>query len=103
MERPQTAPKSPKYVHVISFYDIVVFAITFFLLDAAWVRSRAERPSVSYTKVTGIFARTGHTCISTKANSTKQISGSNKLPIRGREDGTDARAVRSNSLARRIE
>ena len=33
----------------------------------------------------------------------KQISGSNKLPIRGREDGTDARAVRSNSLARRIE
>ena len=24
----------------------------FFLLDAAWVRSRAERPSVSYTKVT---------------------------------------------------
>ena len=24
----------------------------FFLLVAAWVRSRAERPSVSYTKVT---------------------------------------------------
>ena len=26
-------------------------ARAFFLLDAAWVRSRAERPSVSYTKV----------------------------------------------------
>ena len=32
----------------------------FFLLGAAWVRSRAERPSVSYTKVTGKIARTGH-------------------------------------------
>ena len=32
----------------------------FFVLGAAWVRSRAERPSVSYTKVTGKIARTGH-------------------------------------------
>ena len=32
----------------------------FFLLGAAWVRSRAERPSVSYTKVTGKITRTGH-------------------------------------------
>ena len=30
----------------------------FFLLDAAWVRSQAERFSVSYTKLTGIIART---------------------------------------------
>ena len=28
--------------------EVIVF---FFLLNAAWVRSRAERPSVSYTKV----------------------------------------------------
>ena len=34
--------------------------IAFFLLDAAWVRSRAERPSVSYTKVTSKVAWTGH-------------------------------------------
>ena len=33
----------------------------------------------------------------------QQISGSNKFPIEGREDETDARAVRSDSLARRIE
>ena len=26
--------------------------VCFFLLDAAWVKSLAERPSVSYTKVT---------------------------------------------------
>ena len=32
----------------------------FFLLYAAWVRSRAERPSVSYTKVVSKVARTGH-------------------------------------------
>ena len=32
----------------------------FFLLDAAWVRSRAERPSVSYTKVTSKVLRAGH-------------------------------------------
>ena len=32
----------------------------FFLLDAAWVRSRAERPSVSYTKVTSKVAWTSH-------------------------------------------
>ena len=30
--------------------------LLFFLLDAAWVRSRAERPSVSYTKVTSKVA-----------------------------------------------
>ena len=32
----------------------------FFLLYAAWVRSRAERPSVSYTKVVMEVAWTGH-------------------------------------------
>ena len=75
----------------------------FFWFDAAWVRSRAERPSVSYTKVTGIIARTGHNLHSYKEQIQKQISGSNKFLIRGREDETDARAVRSDSLARRIE
>ena len=33
---------------------------SFFLLYAAWVRSRAERPSVSYSKVVSKVARTGH-------------------------------------------
>ena len=33
---------------------------SFFLLYAAWVRSRAERPSVSYTKVVSNVAWTGH-------------------------------------------
>ena len=32
----------------------------FFWLSAAWVRSRAERPSVSYTKVVMEVAWTGH-------------------------------------------
>ena len=54
-----------------------------FLLGAAWVRSRAERPSVSYTKVTGIIARTGHNLQIYKKQIQKQISGSNKFQIRG--------------------
>ena len=41
---------------------------TFFLLYAAWVRSRAERPSVSYTKVVMEVAWTGHNMQFTKAN-----------------------------------
>ena len=40
----------------------------FFLLYAAWVRSRAERPSVSYTKVVMEVAWTGHNLQFTKAN-----------------------------------
>ena len=40
----------------------------FFLLYAAWVRSRAERPSVSYTKVVSKVARTGHNLQFTKMN-----------------------------------
>ena len=40
----------------------------FFLLYAAWVRSRAERPSVSYTKVVMEVARTGHNLQNTKTN-----------------------------------
>ena len=73
--------------------------LAFFLLDAAWVGSRAERPSVSYTKVTSKVAWTGHNLQFTKTNS----SGSNKFRKKGgREDETDARAVRSDPLARRI-
>ena len=40
----------------------------FFLLYAAWVRSRAERPSVSYTKVEMEVAWTGHNLQFTKTN-----------------------------------
>ena len=40
----------------------------FFLLYAAWVRSRAERPSVSYTKVVMGVAWTGHNLQFTKTN-----------------------------------
>ena len=63
----------------------------FFLLDAAWVRSRAERPSVSYTKVTIKVARTGHN-LQVKNKFKQQIRGSNKFRKGGREDETDARA-----------
>ena len=40
----------------------------FFLLYAAWVRSRAERTSVSYTKVVSNVAWTGHNLQFTKTN-----------------------------------
>ena len=63
----------------------------FFLLDAAWVRSRAERPSVSYTKVTSKVAWTGHNLQVTNKFK-QQIRGSNKFRKGGREDETDARA-----------
>ena len=56
----------------------------------------AKRPSVSCTKMTGIIARTGHNLHSYKEQIPKQISGSNKFLIRGREDETDARAVKSD-------
>ena len=50
----------------------------FFLLDAAWVRSRAERTSVSYTKVTSKVAWTSHNLQVT--NKLKQQNcGSNKF------------------------
>ena len=42
--------------------------VTFFLLYAAWVRSRAERPSVSYTKAVMEVAWTGHNLQLTKTN-----------------------------------
>ena len=42
--------------------------LVFFLLNAAWVRSRAERPSVSYTKVVMEVAWTGHNLQFTKTN-----------------------------------
>ena len=43
-------------------------ATAFFLLYAAWVRSRAERPSVSYSKVVMEVAWTGHNLQFTKTN-----------------------------------
>ena len=64
----------------------------FFLLYAAWVRSRTERPSVSYTKVVMEVARTGHN-LHLQRRINQQNCGSNKFLHRGgREDETDARA-----------
>ena len=51
----------------------------FFLLDADWIKSRAECPSVSYRKVTA------RSCKYTNRHSNK---------FARREDETDARAVR---------
>ena len=80
--RPSTPTKCPEEL------------LQFFLLDAAWVRSRAERPSVSYTKVTSKVAWTSHNLQVT--NKLKQQNcGSNKFRSKkrgGREDETDARA-----------
>ena len=59
-----------------------MFCSDFFLLDAAWVRSRAERPSVSYTKVTSKVAWTSHNLQVT--NKFKQQNcGSNKFQNKG--------------------
>ena len=55
----------------------------FFLLDAAWVRSRAERPSVSYTKVSAVSLGLAKSCNYTSQNKVKQNSGSNKFLIAG--------------------
>ena len=46
--------------HPAIFWVLNGYEEAFFLLDAAWVRSRAERPSVSYTKVTSKVAWTSH-------------------------------------------
>ena len=54
----------------------------FFLLYAAWVRSRAERPSVSYTKVVSKVARTGHN-LHLQRRIKQQNCGSNKFLHRG--------------------
>ena len=56
-----------------------------FLLDAAWIRFRAERPSVSYTKVTSKVAWTGHNLQVTNKFK-QQISGSNKFPKKGKRE-----------------
>ena len=55
----------------------------FFLLDAAWVRSRAERPSVSHTKVSAVSLGLAKSCKYTNQNKFKQNSGSNKFLIAG--------------------
>ena len=107
--------------------DDDVAMIFFFLLDAAWVRSRAERPSVSYTKVTSKVAWTSHNLQVT--NKLKQQNcGSNKIRNKKGGDGKMKRMLEpsikligevhrmkmsgvriqmqcraSNSLARRIE
>ena len=55
----------------------------FFLLDAAWVRSRAERPSVSNTKVSAVSLGLANSCNYVSRNKLKQNSGSNKFLIAG--------------------
>ena len=55
----------------------------FFLLDAAWVRSRAERPSVSYTKVTSKVTWTGHNLQSTKTNSNNKLAAATNSEQKG--------------------
>ena len=54
------------YMHAAT--DIGSAVDCFFLLYAAWVRSWAERPSVSYTKVVMEVAWTGHNLQFTKTN-----------------------------------
>ena len=57
----------------------------FFLLVAAWVRSRAERPSVSYTKVSAVSILPTHAIIQTETNSNKTAAATNsKLRGTGR-------------------
>ena len=60
-----------------------VMQSVFFLLVAAWVRSRAERPSVSYTKVSAVSLGLANSCNYTNRNKFKQNSGSNKFQIAG--------------------
>ena len=68
-------PKHDKHiVRLVSF---------FVLLDAAWVRSRAERPSVSYTKVTSKVAWTGHNLQFTKTNSNNKLAAATNTEKRG--------------------
>ena len=58
-------------------------SLFFFLLDAAWVRSRAERPSVSYTKVTSKVAWTGHNLQFTKTNLNNKIAAATNSKTKG--------------------
>ena len=58
-QRPTAAWFSAQCKRILPSSSSLGLAI-FFLVDAAWVRSRAERPSVSYTKVTSKNAWTSH-------------------------------------------
>ena len=65
--------------------------LLFFLLYAAWVRSREERPSVSHKS--GKRSRVDRPQLAIYKDELKQNCGSNKFLQRGRrEDETDARA-----------
>ena len=76
----------------------------FFLLDAAWVRSRAERPSVSYTKVTSKVAWTGHNLQFTKTNSNNKLAAATNSEKRGtgRRNGCESREIGPISEAHRM-
>ena len=80
------APSSPFRAAWLPWGSKVICAVSspwgFFLLYAAWVRSRAERPSVSYTKVTAKSQGQAISCKYT-TKTLKQISGSNKFLIAG--------------------
>ena len=60
-------PNSPRSLDLDDRQGLIARSF-FFLLYAAWVRSRAERPSVSYTKVVMEVAWTGHNLQFTKTN-----------------------------------
>ena len=62
------SPSRSGYEFVRLHLVVVDVNYHFFLLYAAWVRSRAERPSVSYTKVVMEVAWTGHNLQFTKTN-----------------------------------
>ena len=95
----QPASKKKRLSSKVSCSNVI-----FLLLDAAWVRFRAERPSISCTKVTSQVAWTATTCNFTKTNSNNKLAAAtNSGKKGGREDEIDARAVRLDPLARHIE
>ena len=65
---PLTYPWPILTIDLKNFLPLMDRFFFFFLLYAAWVRSRAERPSVSYTKAVMEVAWTGHNLQLTKTN-----------------------------------
>ena len=80
----KSTPSATQATPIFSVQQHLQFPLPlFFLLVAAWVRSRAERPSVSYTKVSAVSLGLANSCNYTNRNKFKQNSGSNKFLIAG--------------------
>ena len=79
---PNSCPLPPSHTTTWAWTSYVN-PLFFFLLDAAWVRSRAERPSVSYTKVTSKVAWTGHNLQFTKTNLNNKIAAATNSKKKG--------------------